>query len=451
MAEPGAPVAYVLKRYPRLTETFILNEIRAMERLGETLHVFSLLPPEPPPHHPMTAEVRARVHAPPQGRAAKLGFLLRAHGAVLAARPLRYARALVTAVGWSLASRKPISLWRQFARAGGVAHLCRAHGVRHVHAHFANAPTTVAHFAHLMTGLPFSFTAHAKDIYLSRPSVIRRHLRAATFAATCTGYNAAHLRSLAPRIRPDKIRLVYHGIDLEIFNGRTPEMQRLPAAARPLVLSVGRLVPKKGHEDLIGACAELRKRGVDFQCVIVGSGPLREALASAISAQGLEDVVSFHGSMTHARLIELYRRASLFVLSPRIAEDGDRDGIPNVIAEAMAVGVPVVATDISGIPELVSHGETGLLVRSRDPQGLARAMQRLLADRPLADRLARAARRRLELEFDLWEKTRELQGLFSEQGGPPRSAEAGNPGECSGCTSRDTSLEVPEGLPEALL
>ncbi len=151
--------------------------------------------------------------------------------------------------------------------------------------------------------------------------------------------------------------------------------------------------------------------------------------------------------MTHAQLIDLYRRASLFVLSPRIAEDGDRDGIPNVIAEAMAVGVPVIASDISGIPELVSHGRTGLLVRSRDPEGIARAMQRLLADPALAQRLARDARRRLELDFNLWERTRELQALISDPGDLARHTAA-----CAcPAPATDASLEVPAGLPEALL
>jgi glycosyltransferase involved in cell wall biosynthesis len=424
MIRGRAPVAYVLKRYPRLTETFILNEIRAMERLGERLHIFSLLPPEPPPHHPAAAEVRACVHAPAVAAVARLRFLLRAHTAVLTAAPLGYARALAAAVRWTLTSRKPLSLWRQFARAGGVAHLCRAHQVRHIHAHFANAPTTVAHFAHLMTGIPFSFTAHAKDIYLSRPGVIRRHLRAATFAATCTAYNADYLRTLAPRITPEKIRLVYHGIDLDLFKESAAAAACGTASARPLILSVGRLVPKKGHEDLISACAALRKRGVGFECVIVGSGPLRDALTSAIVSRDLQRCVSLRGAMTHAELIELYRGADLFVLAPRIAEDGDRDGIPNVIAEAMAVGVPVIASDISGIPELVRHGKTGLLVPSRAPEALATAMQQLLANRALAARLAREARRRLELDFNLWETTRELKELISGESEVPGNAAA---------------------------
>ncbi len=408
------PIAYVLKRYPRLTETFILNEIRAMERLGVQLHIFSLLPPEPPPHHPMVAEVRAPVHAPAIGLAARLREIARAHAATLAAAPWRYARAFGTALRRTLTSRHPLSLWRQFARAGIVADTCRRAGLVHIHAHFANAPTAVAHFAHLMSGIPFSFTAHAKDIYLSRPAVLRRHLQAAEFTATCTGYNAEHLRRLAPQVDPRKIRLVYHGIDLGAF-AASPSGRRSGSAGRPRVLAVGRLVPKKGHEDLIAACAALRDQGVDFDCEIVGSGPLHDALSAEIRRHDLEDRVALRGSMTHAKLIDLYRRASLFVLAPRIAEDGDRDGIPNVIAEAMAVGVPVVATDVSGIPELVRHEQTGLLAPSRDPAALAVAMQRLLQDRALAERLAATARDLLNREFDLWETTRALHALIATE------------------------------------
>lgn len=420
-APAGAPVAYILKRYPRLTETFILNEIRAMERLGEVLHVFSLLPPEPPPHHAMLSQVKARVHVPVEGVLGALWSVLRSHAGMLIARPGGYARALAAVARWTMTSSKPVSLWRQFARAGTIAHVCRAQGVRHLHAHFANAPTTVAHLAHLMTGITFSFTAHAKDIYLSKPRVLRRHLLAATFASTCTGYNARYLRQLAPEATSQKIRLVYHGIDLMAFDGAGAVAGPRPRASLPLILSVGRLVPKKGHEDLIRACAVLRQQGMRFECVIVGSGPLRSELQAAIASRGLEKLVVLRGAMTQDDLIELYRRADLFVLAPRITEDGDRDGIPNVLAEAMAMKVPVVATDISGIPELVCHGQTGLLVPSRDSTALAVAMCRLLTDRALADRLAHAARQRLQSNFNLWETTRELQGLMARADAAPVS------------------------------
>ena len=261
-----------------------------------------------------------------------------------------------------------------------------------------------------MSGIPYSFTAHAKDLYLTPKKVIRRRARAATFVATCTGYNAQYLRELLPPAQADKIQLVYHGIDLGLFAaGRAPA----PAETHvPLILSVGRLVPKKGHDDLITALALLRARGIAFRCRIVGAGPLQEQLGNEIARHGLADAVTLEGPMTHARLIDLYRQADVFALAPRIAEDGDRDGIPNVIAEAMAIGVPVVSTNISGIPELIRTEETGLVVPPRDPEALAGGLARLLGDPELAASLARRARERLEQEFDLWTTTRRLHTLM---------------------------------------
>ncbi|HUX73196.1 MAG TPA: glycosyltransferase [Steroidobacteraceae bacterium] len=408
--QTNEPIAYVMKRYPRLTETFILNEIRAMERLGARLHIFSLLPPEPAPHHPMVSEVLAPIHSPPPAGLAKWAALGRAHGAMLTASPLRYAAALLRAMLWSLLSPTPLTVWKQFGRGGYVAITCRSAGIRHIHAHFANAPAAVARFASVMTGIPFSFTAHAKDLYLTPRRVIQRRARAATFVATCTGYNARYLRELLGA-DAGKVHLVYHGIDMAQFGSRQPP--RPSAQVRPkLVLSVGRLVAKKGHDDLIAACALLRKKGREFRCMIVGEGPLRDALAAQISALGLTGIVTLEGAMTHAELIALYGHADLFALAPRIADDGDRDGIPNVIAEAMATGVAVVSTAVSGIPELVLHERTGLLVQSNDPEALAAGMERLLANPQQAASLAAAARERLEENFDLWSTTRRLFSLI---------------------------------------
>ncbi len=406
----AGPIAYVMKRYPRLSETFILNEIRAMERLGAQLHIFSLLPPEPPPHHPTVSEVVAPIHSlPPQGRA-KWAGLARAHGRMLAASPLRYAGAVLRAMLWSVLSPSPLSVWKQFGRGGYVASACRRMGIRHIHAHFANAPAATARFASLMSGIPFSFTAHAKDLYLTPPRVIQRRARAATFVATCTGYNARYLQDLLGT-DAGKVHLVYHGIDLSQFGVR--EAPHPAAQPQPrLILSVGRLVEKKGHDDLITACALLRARGHSFRCMIVGEGPLRDALAAQIVQMKLEGMVTLEGAMTHSKLIALYRHADLFALAPRIADDGDRDGIPNVIAEAMAIGIPVVSTDVSGIPELVQPGRTGMLAPPNDPSAMADALGRLLADPHAAAQLARAARARLEQDFDLWTTTRRLHALI---------------------------------------
>ncbi|MHB8476186.1 MAG: glycosyltransferase [Steroidobacteraceae bacterium] len=410
MARVQGPIAYVMNRYPRLSETFILNEIRVMERLGADLHIFSLLQPEPPPHHPMVRDVKAPVHALPARILSKLGVLFRAHGEAVATSPLRYMAALGHAALWSVLSPSPWGVWKQFVRAGFVATTCRNAGIRHIHAHFANAPAAVVHFASLMSGIPFSVTAHAKDLYLTPKSVIRRRARAATFVATCTGYNAHYLRDLLGADGQQKINLVYHGIDLSMFTADVREPESEESAFR--LLSVGRLVPKKGHDDLIAACAELRDAGYEIRCRIVGGGPLKAELSAQIAQLGLEKVVSLEGSMTHAELIGLYRQADLFALAPRITEDGDRDGIPNVIAEAIAAGVPVVSTNVSGIPELVRHEQTGLLVPPNDSHALANAIARLIESPEVASALAASARALLETDFDLLKTTIQLHALM---------------------------------------
>ncbi|HQT45814.1 MAG: colanic acid biosynthesis glycosyltransferase WcaL [Acidocella sp. 20-63-7] len=408
---PGeGPVAYVMKRYPRLTETFILNEIRAMERLGADLRIFSLLPPEPPPYHPIAAEVTAPVTYLPAEGFEKWRRTLGAHMACFAKSPWRYAKALGRAVQWSVGSPSLAAVWKQFGRAGVVAATCQAQGVRHIHGHFANAPTAVTHFASLLSGIPFSFTAHAKDLYLTPHRIIARRGAAASFIATCTDYNVQYLNEVLAPEHTVKVHLVYHGIDLAMFN-TAPAAASAPRKGK-LILSVGRLVPKKGHDTLIAACGLLRDQGVAFTCMIVGGGPLRDELAGQIAALGLEAQVSLGGAMTQVELIKLYRQADLFALAPLITEDGDRDGIPNVIVEAMATGVPVVSTAISGIPEIIRDGETGLLVPPREPAILSVAMARMLADPASGQAMARAARARLESEFDLWRTTTRLHRLM---------------------------------------
>ena len=409
----GGRVGYILKRYPRLSETFILNEIRAMERLGEELELFSLLPPEPPPWHPMVSEVQAEVSFLPPAWGKKLAALASGHAAALRAAPLRYTGALGRALVWAALSPHPLATMKQFLRAGFVAAVCRQKGVSRIHAHFANAPAAVGLFASRMLGVPFSFTTHAKDLYLTPRRVMQKRIAAARFVTTCTDYNARYLRAMVAEGERHKIHLVYHGIDLSQFDFRdAAETARLDGL-RPVILSVGRLVPKKGLGDLIAACALLRERGAGFRCIIVGEGPLRAALEADIRDRGLAGWVTLQGAMTHARLIHLYREAQVFALPSRVTEDGDRDGIPNVIAEAMAIGVPVVSTTVSGIPELVKEGETGLLVAPNDPQSLADAIAHLLGDPALCRHIAGQARRVLDGCFNCWVTARSLQGLMN--------------------------------------
>lgn len=406
-------IGYVLKRYPRLSETFILNEIAVMEQLGSKLVLFSLLQPEPPPHHPIVETIKAPLHYLPAAISSKAEALAKAHVASFLAEPLRYGLALYRALYSSLQSKRPLSVWKQFARAGFVADACRRQRVTLIHAHFANAPAAVAWFASAMTGIPYSFTTHAKDLYLTPKRVIRRRVHGARFVVSCTRYNVDYLRSFIPACERAKIRLVYHGIDVDRF-ANDPAVASQPSSHVPVILSVGRLVPKKGFPDLIAACQFLLQEGLRFRCVIVGEGPLRGAIEAEIIQRGLADVVSLKGAMTHADLIAFYREAAIFALSPCIVANGDRDGIPNVIAEAMAAGVPVVSTAVSGIPELIQNGITGLLVSPESPSELAAALRRLLRNPGDGRRLAHNARERIETQFNCMETTKLLRELMCD-------------------------------------
>jgi glycosyltransferase involved in cell wall biosynthesis len=285
----------------------------------------------------------------------------------------------------------------------------RRRGAGHLHAHFAHSPAAVAYMVHLCSGLPFSFTAHAKDIYTTLPRNLRIRAQAATFVITCTDFNRRHLEGLLEGARHAPIHVLYHGTDLTRFSpvGRRPHADR--------VVSVGRLVPKKGYEYLIRALARLAETGRPVSCEIFGGGGLREALAEQIETAGLAALVQLRGARLQEDVIGAYRTASVFALAPVVMEDGDRDGIPNVLVEAMASEVPVIATRISGIPELIEDGVDGLLVEPRDAEGLAAAIQRLLDDPELAARLALAGRLKVERQFDISVTCKRLVGLFTGQ------------------------------------
>lgn len=412
---PPRSIGYLLKRYPRLSETFILNEMRALERLGVQLHIFSLLRPEESLVQRASAELHAQVTYFPEAWWSKAGAVAQAHGSIAATVPSRYLHAVGLTLWWSVRSRRPLSVWKQFLRSAYVARHCRDSGVQHVHAHFANAPTTVARLVGVMCGISHSFSTHAKDLYLTRKEAMKRRIRRASFVLTCTRYNVDYLRSFLPREDWDKIHLVYHGIDLAAFPFAAPAASQSESNGKddaPVLLSVGRLVLKKGFNDLVSACHLLHSRGVAFKCVIVGDGPWREDLEAQIESLGLNGVVSMPGAMPHERLIPIYRQASVFGLAPQVTEDGDRDGIPNVLVEAMAAGVPVVSTTVSGIPELVEDGETGLLVPPGDFAALAAAIERVLRDPALRRKFAERARRKIEDEFECWETAKALRALF---------------------------------------
>ena len=427
-------IGYVLKGYGRTSETFISNEIALLEEAGMSIHVFSLKRLTNELAHGVTQRIGVPVNYAPEpasgqalnhwSRWSKSGLLAPnwqrlagAHRLVWRKRPLAWLRTLGGAVWLGLRCGRQTwrPLVREFLQAGWIAaELLERKGesVAHLHSHFAHTATTVTWFAARLSGLPFSFTAHAKDIYrtdMNPGDLLARKLRAASFTVTCTQANADHLRQVAGK--DVKIHRVYHGIDLELFGGR----EISPPTSPHLILAVGRFVEKKGFPDLIEACRILRDQGLEFQTMIVGGfTPLTAEIDRLVDRYDLTGRVSLHPAMTQEELARIYTRATIFALPCLITDDGDRDGIPNVLVEAMASGLAVVSTRVSGIPELVRDGETGRLVRPRDVTALAGAICELLADGQLRARLGRSGRQLVQRDFDARGNTARLRQLFEE-------------------------------------
>lgn len=387
----------ILKGYPRISETFIAHEIRLLEEAGVPIRILSMRPGREAITHPVVAAIRARVDYLPET------FLKNAHrllfrNLLLALRgPRRWAAGLHLALRRLARGKNPASL-RHFLQAGWlVARVLPGSGIAHLHAHFAHSPASVALYASALSGLPFSFTAHAKDIYTTDPVQLREKIARARFVVTCTGYNAQHLGRIAAGLATPIHRL-YHGIDTRFFD--PGGVLRVEARPPFRILTVARLIAKKGIPTILRALAQLKGEGLPFAYTLVGEGPERERIEGLLRGLGLAGACRLAGTLAHEAVREEYRRADLFVLASEVAADGDRDGIPNVLVEAMCMGVPVAATRVSAIPELIEDEVTGLLVSPGDAAGLALAMRRLLGDSELRRRILPAARARVLAGFD---------------------------------------------------
>lgn len=408
----GPALGMILKGYPRISETFISNEILLLERLGFNIHLISMRRGRENFTHDSVRHIRARVDYLPETLLAPLpGFLF--HNLQLAAqKPRTYAAALQTALRRFRRTRKSATIKHLF-QAGVLVHkFLPASDITHLHAHFAHSPTSVAMFAGQLSGLDFSFTAHAKDIYTTHPDQLREKISLAKFVVTCTDYNKQHLMNLAGGL-PVAIHRIYHGIDTGLFTG---EIEEKPAPQPPYeILTVARIIAKKGLPAIYKALKILKDRGVAFNHTLIGDGEDREMVVRLINDLGLSAVTRVSGTQPHDVVLEHYRRAVVFVLGCEIASNGDRDGIPNVCLESMAMGVPVAATDISAIPELIENERTGLLVPAGEPEQLARAMLRLLTDQELRNRIIPAARLRVRQDFDNKVLIKQLADVYSQE------------------------------------
>lgn len=387
-SETNQHVGYVVKVYPRFSETFIVTEILAREAAGEQITVFALRHSEDPRFHPELARVAAEVrYLPRPVKASGLWEVLRASTGSMALR---------AAIGRELPALLEADV-EDAVQAIALAERVHTEGITHLHAHFATSATTVARLASLLTGVPYSFTAHAKDIFHESVDAddLRRKVVGAAYVATVSEFNVRHLRELVPAAA-DRVQLVYNGLELERFPFRSPQHPGSPLR----IAAVGRLVEKKGFGVLIDAVAALRDAGVAVQVDLAGGGELEEALRAQVRALDLDEQIRFRGPMPQDEIAELLRRSDVFAAPCVVGADGNADGLPTVLLEAMAVGVPCVSTAVTGIPEVVVEGETGLLRQPGDVLGFADALRRIAEGEVAVGPLAARARALVAQRFD---------------------------------------------------
>ena len=385
-------IGYVVKRYPRYSETFIVNEILAHEAAGLDVTIFALRPPLDTHFQELLAKVRAPVY-----------YLLDSGKSADFWRELSWAQTALPGFDDAVRSAQDDEAATVY-QAIQLARQARALGLDHLHAHFATSAASVARLAARFARMSWSFTAHAKDIFHESvvPEDLVRKLTDADAVITVSDYNRAYLRETYGAL----VHRLYNGLDLTRFTFRPS-----PAKA-PHIVAVGRLVEKKGFADLIDACALLQHEGCDFTCEIIGSGEEADVLRTQIERLGVGDVVRLEGPRPQAEVIERVASAAVFAAPCVVGRDGNRDGLPTVLLEAMALGTPCVSTAVTGIPEVIRDDETGVIVPQHDPAALAVALGRLLADASRRVRLARAARGLIEAEFDIARNTARQRALF---------------------------------------
>jgi glycosyltransferase involved in cell wall biosynthesis len=413
----GERIAVVMKGYPRLSETFIAQEILALEQRGIPLEIWSLRHPTEDHVHPMHKQIRAPARYLPE---------------YLYQEPLRVWRGLVWSYRLPVFGKLLRAFWRDLKREPTPNRMRRLgqafvlahelpHEVQHLHVHYLHTPASVVRYAALLTGRSFSFSAHAKDIWTTPDWEKREKIADSLWGVTCTAQGAKHLQQLAPQ--PDRVTLAYHGLDRSRFPA-PPERPRRNGADRndPVrIVSVGRTVAKKGFDDLLKALAAL-PGDLHWRFVHVGGGELLNRLKRQARALEIADKVTFLGSKAQPEVVALLREADLFVLPAKETASGDRDGLPNVLLEAASQSLATVATTFAGIPEFIRPGFEGELVPAADWETLAKAITVLARDPVRREALGAAAFERLRRDFSMHETIDLLQRRFRELLGQPEAA-----------------------------
>ncbi|HYC61470.1 MAG TPA: glycosyltransferase family 4 protein [Thermoanaerobaculia bacterium] len=392
---PARPaVAVVLSRFPTVTETFILREFVEMELQGQPVRLVPMIKETPPVIHDAAR--------PWTGRALYTRFLspgiLIANLQVLARNPLKYLGLLARLIAGTIAKPKVLAATLAlFPKSVFLAKQLEREGIRHLHVHWASHPATLALIVSKFSNITYSITAHAHDIQVFR-NLLDWKIAEARFVRTCTEFNRKLLEELYPKESRGKMVVIHYGVDPDLY---VDDMRRAVAPARPRVLCVASHRPYKGLPYLIEACRILRDEGHIFDCNLVGTGPMREELGRMIRDRNLDDTVHLLGAQPEAEVARLLKETTFFVLPSIVQKDGTMEGMPNALIEAMATGRAVISTTIAGIPELIEHGTTGLLVPPEDSVALADAIRQLLTNPERARRMGQLGRERIVREFNI--------------------------------------------------
>lgn len=409
-----------MKRFPRLSETFILNEILELERQGVPVEIFSLMEPAEELTHGALKKVKSQVTYLPNS----------SHLRHLQIREREYMEGNFGERKFKevLGCKGSIEASVLFLKAAALAGLAQSKGVKHLHAHFGTTPTTVAMLASRLSRIPYSFTAHARDIFHESVDVgqLKEKIAEARFVVTVSDYNRRYLVNLSGEKMASKIHRLYNGIDLTRFQP-VASTHREPG----LILAIGRLVEKKGFCHLIEACRLLKNWDRPFRCLIVGEGPERAALEQQISVLKLQDQVILEGALPQERVVEMLKRAFVFVLPCVTSKTGDQDALPTVLLESLAMGLPAISTNLVGIPEIVVHGETGFLAPPEDSTILAESINKVLANTKLQMRMGGEAVLKAWKDFDIRKNVPVLGDLFARSANCKESSSELSPDEVS--------------------
>jgi colanic acid/amylovoran biosynthesis glycosyltransferase len=412
-------VAYVLLRFPRLTETFVANEICEIQHHGVRVHLFSLLEPRKGLVQPTSERLAKDVQYAPGLTSwrlwwAQLYFLTRSPLTYLALMAHLIRQPYPRPFGTLFFKRVLI-----FLKAASLAHQLKDTPVKLVHTHFAWLSGAASRIIAELLDLPFTVTVHAYDIFSRSNDLLCFTTSAAAQVIAISEFNRQAVLDACPAVKERAISVIHCGVDLERFSPSTLGEQLEPLS----ILSVGSLNHKKGHKYLIQACRKLKADGVSFCCTIIGGGPDEQALKKMVCEYALEDLVDLRGPRTQPEVLSAYAEHDVFVLACVVHSSGARDGIPVVLMEAMAMQMPVISTPVSGVPELVRHQETGWIVPERDAPAIAEAIKLLAADRPLRERLGRNGRALVENEFGIRGNAAQLADEFRRIDTQPRGFE----------------------------